>query len=128
MSDYPIPVITPPPASSGDWQADMLARALLERTGGRLAVPSHEGLGYCGQTATPTAAQQRRGRGTMPFDEVEFGADGRKFVSIPELVRVMLGRPRGWEPPPAPAAPPQAKQAKPGRPRMTAHAVEASHG
>lgn len=123
MSDYPIPVITPPPASSGDWQADMLARALLERTGGRLAVPSHEGLGFCGQTATPTAAQQRRERGTLPFAEIELSSDGRKFVTIPELVRVLLGRPLACEPQ-APAAPP----AKRGRPRMTARAGEASHG
>lgn len=126
MSDFLIPVITPPPASSGDWQADMLARALLERTGGRLAVTSREGLAICGQGGTTAAAARRRERGTLPFDEVELARDGRKYVTVPELVRVLLGRPRVETPTPAPAAP--KSRARPGRPRMTARAGEASHG
>jgi hypothetical protein len=116
-------MITPPPASSGDWQADMLTRALLERTGGRLAVPSREGMAICGQADTALAARRRRERGTLPFDEIELGRDGRKFVTIPELVRVLLQRPRIE----AEAAKP-ASRSKRGRPRMTARAGEASHG
>lgn len=112
-----IPLSIELPAPFSDWEADILTRTLVQRTGGRLAIPSHEGLAIIGRAGTVGAAQRLRERDALPFREIELGKDGRKFVTVPELVRVLLGRePRGVsESAPAPTK-------RRGRPPMAAPA------